>query len=135
MKAVMAAEALLAEEGITIPTEEIEAEVARVSEVTATALRALCAQQHVHAVAPAHCCPHGGCRPPSSSTSGAKNLTQPCCASKWWNRCRFAPSTHALHVSHLTGWWLTYPLLMQGEKVVDFIQENAEVVFLPPVQQ
>ena len=35
MKAIMAAQALLAEEGITIPAGEIEAEVQRVSEVTA----------------------------------------------------------------------------------------------------
>ena len=44
----MAAQALLAEEGIEILVEEIEAEVTRVSGVTAMLGRALCAQQHVN---------------------------------------------------------------------------------------
>ena len=45
----MAAQALLAEEGIKISSEEIEAEVKRVSEVTAMLCKALCAQQHEEA--------------------------------------------------------------------------------------
>ena len=137
MKAVMAAQALLAEEGIQIPAEEIEAEVTRVSEVTAIHWKALCVQQHEDALhaALAHRFPHGGCRPPRSLTSGARSLTQSCYESKWWSRCRFDCKMYALHVFCLTGGWLTCPLLMQGEKVVDFIQENAEVVFLPPVQE
>lgn len=76
VKAVMAAQALLAEEGIKISSEEIEAEVKRAS-----------------------------------------------LQFNEWGQ-EFDPVMLREQVLES----------LQGEKVVDFIQENAEVVFLPPVQ-